>query len=72
MESPDDNLEPHAALAVAVIRRAVDDLQTSGDARRRTSAESFFNGRGLEFWCEIAGVRPDSVRAVLGRCVRGA
>jgi hypothetical protein len=70
MDTPDDDLEPHEALAVAVIRRAVDDLQTSGDPRRRTSAASFLNGRGLDFWCEVAGVRPDAVRAVLRRSPR--
>jgi hypothetical protein len=60
-----DDLEPYEALAAAVIRRALDDLTIGGDPRRRRSAESFLNGRGLEFWSQLAGVNPEAVRALI-------
>ncbi len=50
-------------LAIAVIRQAVSDAQSTA-ARRRISARAFLarRGEGLDYWAAVAGVDAELVR----------
>ena len=59
----DDNFD-HVALAVAVLRRAVDDVHLKGKYARalRATATAFLLSEDCGSWCDVAGVPTPSMR----------
>ncbi len=66
------DLQPHQLLAAAVLRQAVLDATGrgwGGSPRRARGARLFLLRAGpeLRFWCEVAGLSPQLVRAYAAR-----
>jgi hypothetical protein len=71
----DPLITPEAVLAAQVLHRAVLDAATphyggavQADARRFLSGQED-GGRWLRFWTDVAGVKPEAVRVLVGRAL---
>jgi len=74
-DGPEDSTpdpQPEQQLAAAVLRQALTDARNAHLPKAtRDQARWFISGgsEGLQFWCEIAGLRPQIVQTLAGRAL---